>query len=138
MTIDMWLRFGYAALGFVFAAIPLISSLIAIIKKRCKLKKALANATDEASKAELITKNAEAKNELKEYTERLITEAEKLYKDVDAMLKTQGKSAGLVKKDSVMSKLQVKASELNYAFDYDEWSNYVDDVVAMTKIVNAK
>lgn len=138
MNIELWLKIGYAGLGFIVAAIPLVSSLVVALKKKVNAKKALANAADEAAKADAVAKDAEATAELRECANKLIAEAESLYKDVDAQLKTEGKSAGLVKKDSVMSKLQLHALTLNTAFDFEKWSKYVDDVVAMTKVVNAK
>lgn len=138
MNIELWLKIGYAALGFVIAAIPLISSLVAAFKKKIDAKKVLATATDIVTKANADVKVAEATAELKEYANKFIAEVESLYKDVDSELKAKNKSAGSVKKDSVMSKLQMQALALNIAFDFDTWSKYVDDVVAMTKIVNAK
>lgn len=138
MSIEFWLKIVYAVGGFLLAAIPLVASMIAAIKAKCKAKKALAEATTEAEKAEAEAQNAAATAELREYANKLIEEAEKLYKDVDAKLKAEGKTAGLVKKDSVMSKLQLHALTLNTAFDAEAWSKYIDDVVAMTKVVNAK
>lgn len=138
MNIELWLKIGYAALGFIVAAIPLISSLVVALKKKVEAKKDLATATDEAAKADAAAADAAATAELRECANKLIAEVETLYKDVDAKLKAEGKSARLVKKDSVMSKLQLRALTLNTTFDFDEWSKYVDDVVAMTKVVNAK
>lgn len=138
MNVEAWLKIGYAVIGFIIAAVPLLSSLIVSIKQKCKAKKAVALSTDEQAKAEAAVKDAAATAELRECAIKLISEAEKLYNDVDAELKKHGKTAGLVKKDSVMSKLQLKALELNTAFDVETWSKYIDKIVAMTKIVNAK
>lgn len=138
MNVELQLKLIYAIFGFLIAAIPLVSSLIVSIKQKCKAKKALATSTNEAEKADAVAKDAVATAELRECANKLIAEAEKLYNDVDAELKKHGKTAGLVKKDSVMSKLQLKALELNTAFDVETWSKYIDKIVAMTKIVNAK
>lgn len=66
----------------------------------------------------------------------MIANAETLYSDVSSILKKEGKSAGAVKKDSVMSKLQAYAIEHGYEFDAEYWDKKVDEIVDMTKKVN--
>ena len=66
----------------------------------------------------------------------LITNAETLYADVANLLKREGKSAGIVKKDSVMSKLQAYALERGYTFDAEYWGKKVDEIVELTRKVN--
>ena len=69
---------------------------------------------------------------------KLVFEAENTYKDVNALLKQQGKSAGAVKKDVVMTKLQAFALEHNYLFDAEFWSAKIDEIIELTRKVNAK
>ena len=54
------------------------------------------------------------------------------------MLKQRNASAGAVKKDTVMTKLQAYAMEKGYEFDAEFWSNQIDEIVALTRTVNAK
>lgn len=123
--------------GFVVAAIPLICSLIAVIKKKIKLNKQLDATTDEAERAKLEAENAQATVDMTNVLGELIQNAEELYADVALQLKASGKTAGAVKKDSVMSKLQAYALSKGYDFDEQYWSDRVDTTVALTKKVNA-
>lgn len=79
-----------------------------------------------------------AKTNMRDYLTTLIESAEKLYKGVDVALKSQGQSAGPMKKDSVMSKLQSYAINAGYTFDIDYWSEKIDELVEFTRNVNAK
>ena len=62
----------------------------------------------------------------------------KLLYFVDNILKQSGSSAGAVKKDTVMTKLQAYALDKGYEFDVAYWRNKVDEIVTLTKQVNAK
>lgn len=126
-----------AVAGFVVAAIPLIITLVKSIKKKIELNRKLSETTDEAEKAKLEAENAQATVDMMGAMNELIQKAEELYADVAIQLKQQNKSAGAVKKDSVMSKLQAYALSKNYAFDEEYWSAEIDKSVAMTKVVNA-
>lgn len=126
-----------AVVGFVLAAIPLVGSLIVVIKKKIKLNKQLDATTDEAERAKLEAENAQATVDMTNVLGELIQNAEELYADVALQLKTSGKTAGAVKKDSVMSKLQAYALSKGYDFDEQYWSDKVDTTVALTKKVNA-
>lgn len=123
--------------GFVVAATPLVCMLIAVIKKKIKLNKQLDATTDEAERAKLEAENAQATVDMMNVLGELIQNAEELYADVALQLKTSGKTAGAVKKDSVMSKLQAYALSKGYDFDEQYWSDKVDTTVALTKKVNA-
>ena len=127
-----------AVCGFIVAVIPLVSSLVVVIKKKIKLNKQLDATIDEAEKAKLEAENAQATIDLTNVLGEFIANAEALYADVATQLKVQGKTAGAVKKDSVMSKLQAYALSKNYEFDETYWSAKVDETIALTKEVNAK
>lgn len=107
------------------ALVVLIPSLIRIIKTSKALRKA--RTREEA----LI-----AINDMKEQAKIFIEAAEIAYDDINKTLKAKGSSAGPVKKDSVMLKLQNYAAEKGYNFDFDFWSKTVDEEVAYTKNVN--
>lgn len=124
MSISIVLDIVYAIAGAIVSAIPLVIALVTACKKR---KAAKTNAEKEA-----------AENDLTETLTRLIEEAEVTYKEVDAMLKANNKSAGPVKKDSALTKLQAYALQKGYDFDLEKWSLKNDEIVRMTKQVNAK
>lgn len=93
--------------------------------------KAVKNAKTEAEKQAAI-------NELKADAQTFIIEAENLYKDIDSIVKGQGKTCGAIKKDSVMTKIQSDCITKGVEFIADEWSAYIDEQVKLTRQVNAK
>lgn len=103
-------------------AFLLVIALIANIKSKIKICKQLANTTNEAEKAKLEAANSAATTDMLNACNELIANAETLYLDVSLLLKKEGKSAGAVKKDSVMSKLQAYAIEHGYEFDAEYWA----------------
>lgn len=137
MTIETIFKVCYSAAGFLSAAIPLVIGLIVVIKQKIKAKKAIASASSEVEKAEAEAADAKATTDMLNYANGLVEAAETLYRDVDIALKAKGSSAGPVKKDSVMAKLQMYAIEQGYTFDADKWSDEVDAIVKLTKNVNA-
>lgn len=136
MDIQIILKIVYAVSAFLAAAIPLAIALWTTIKKKIKLAKDLACTTDEAEKAKLKAADSEATTDMLQVCNSLIANAETLYGDVANLLKREGKSAGIVKKDSVMSKLQAYALEHGYTFDADYWDKKVDEIVELTRKVN--
>lgn len=76
--------------------------------------------------------------DIKSLAQNFIVEAESLYKDIDAIVKREGKTCGAVKKDSVMTKIQDACLTKGIAFDKEYWSKEVDDLVTITRQVNAK
>lgn len=105
----------------------LIPTIIVMINRI----KAVREAKSEAEKQAII-------NEIGEDAKNFIVDAENLYKDIDLLVKQNGKSCGAVKKDSVMTKIQDDCILKGTAFDKEYWSNYVDNFVAATRQVNAK
>lgn len=95
-----------------------------------------------SAKALKASKNNEEKmiaiDDMKTQAKVFIEAAEIAYKDINDVLKSKGSSAGSVKKDSVMLKLQSYASEKGYDFDIDFWSQEIDNQVQYTKNVNSK
>lgn len=136
MDIQEILKIVYAVSAFLAAAIPLAIALWTTIKKKIKLAKDLACTTDEAEKAKLKAADSEATTDMLQVCNSLIANAETLYADVENLLKREGKSAGLVKKDSVMSKLQAYALGHGHTFDAEYWDKKVDEIVELTRKVN--
>ena len=95
-----------------------------------------------SAKALKASKNNEEKmiaiDDMKSQAKVFIEAAEIAYKDINDVLRSKGSSAGSVKKDSVMLKLQSYASEKGYDFDIDFWSQEIDKQVQYTKNVNSK
>lgn len=89
-------------------------------------------------KAKTEAERQEALNDLKALAQDFVVDAESLYKDIDAIVKQNGKSCGAVKKDSVMTKIQDACLTKGVAFDKEYWSKVIDDLVAVTRQVNAK
>lgn len=89
-------------------------------------------------KAKTEAERQEALNDLKALAQGFVVDAESLYKDIDAIVKQNGKSCGAVKKDSVMTKIQDACLTKGVAFDKEYWSKVVDDLVTVTRQVNAK
>ena len=111
-----------------FLVATLIPSVIALVKYVKSYKAAKTEAEKQAIYNDLISEVNE-----------LIAEAEQTYKQVDTIIKQQGGSgSGKVKKDSVMTKLQAYCTEKGVAFDSEYWSAKIDEIVALTKQVNAK
>ena len=125
MTAEKIVQIVYYCIIFIVGfAIPTIISIINNIKRRKHAK----------------TKEEESiiEAELKEQAKAFIQAAEIAYKDVNDILKSKGSSAGPMKLDSVLSKLQALATEKNYKFDIEYWTTYINNEVAFSKNVNTK
>lgn len=135
-NIETILKVVYAVVSAVAVSVPFVIALYSSIKSKSKIRAQLANATDEAEKAKLEAANSAAMTDMLNACNELIMNAETLYSDISLLLKKEGKSAGAVKKDSVMSKLQAYAIERGYEFDAEYWDKKVNEIVGMTKTVN--
>lgn len=125
MELDVILKIVLAVLSFVVATlIPTVIGLVKAIKAKKEAKTA--------------QQEAVANSAMQYAVNGFIEEAEELYKTVDAVVKEKGGSCGAVKKDSVLTKLQAYALQNGYTYDADYWSGVVDEIVKMTRKVNAK
>ncbi len=124
-------------------------AVIEMITKLCILLPALAAlatsviASFKAHKAKKVAKTeaekAAAINDMRDAVDGFITAAEEAYLAFDPILKqTAGKTSGNVKKKTVMTDLQAYALAKGYEFDADFWSKKIDDIVALTRVVNGK
>lgn len=109
-------------LGALSTGIP---SIIAFIKSIKKTKAA-------KSEAERLA----AIDDMKKNMITFAQAAEIAYKEINAVLKSQGSSAGPAKHDSVMIKLQNYAAEKGYAFDAEYWNQEIKSYVDSTKTIN--
>lgn len=137
-NLEMWIKIIYAVIGALVSGIPLLLSLIAAIKRFHKAKRDALEATDEAGKLQADAEAAEAKLDLIDYAKQLITTAEETFDTVNKIMKQRGESAGPIKKEVVMAKLQSYATENGYDFNETEWSNEVDAIVQLTREVNKR
>lgn len=118
-------------LYIVYIAIFLIGGILPTIISLCKAHKAKKQATTAAEKEA-------ATLALKQKMNELIVWAEKFYSALGVALAVNGESAGAYKKESVMNKLQLFATEMDIPFDANFWSAEIDKTVTITKEVNAK
>ena len=94
--------------------------------------------------AKTIAEQEAAINDMTSAAQGFIADAEKLYEDYTKQLIGTGApvttsiKSGALKKDSVMAKLSQYALEKGYVFDSEYWSGYIDELVELTKNVNAK
>jgi hypothetical protein len=114
----------YLAVSFLVGLIPAIIGFIIAAKNK---KKAKTSAESEAANKDMLAQ-----------AQTLIVAAEDFYGALDVALKAQGESAGPYKKESVMNKLQSYASEKGYNFNIEYWTTKIDEIVKLTKEVNAK
>ncbi|MCH5315485.1 MAG: hypothetical protein J1E81_06195 [Eubacterium sp.] len=112
-------------LGFVTTT--LIPTIIVMVNRIKAVKAARTEAERQA-----------AIDDIKTLAQDFIAEAESLYKDIDAIVKKEGKTCGAVKKDSVMTKIQDACLGKGIVFDKEYWGAYVDKQVTLTRQVNAK
>lgn len=124
MSVETIIQIVYYCIAFLVAAVSFVITIITFIKAR---KKAKTKEEKEAIEAEL-----------KEQAKEFIKAAEIAYKEVNDILKSKGSTAGPMKLDSVLSKLQASAMEKNYPFDINYWTTYVNKEVEFSKNVNIK
>lgn len=99
---------------------------------------ALAKAVKAKRQAKSEAERQAADNAMLQEVNNLIASAEALYKAVDTSLKSQGQTAGPLKKKTVMADLQSYALKHGYVFDEEYWSGKIDEIVQLTRDVNAK
>lgn len=124
MTVSEILYIVYIVLAFIVGIIP---AIIGFIKAAKEKKNAKTAEESEAAQKDMLTQ-----------ANSLIVAAEDFYGALDAVLKSNGQSAGAYKKESVMNKLQAYATEKGYVFNAEYWSTKIDEIVKLTKEVNAK
>lgn len=122
MNINTIVYIAYIVCGIVLTGIP---AIIKIVYSGKKLKQAKTNEEKQVAIAEM-----------EEQAKVFIEAAEIAYKDLNDVLKSKGSSAGPVKLDSVLMKLQSLANEKGYDFDAEFWTNKINSLVALTKSVN--
>ena len=104
--------------------IPAAVNLGKSIKARIQAEN---DAAREKANADLLT-----------HAQEFIQGAESAFESFNKLLKSQGSSAGPMKKENVLTKLQAYALQQGYEFDAEAWSAKIDEIVAFTREVNAK
>lgn len=114
------------ALSFIITtAIPFCIKLASTIKAK---KSAMSEAEKERAHNDMIS-----------VVNGFIADAEVAFKGFDALMRSQqNTTAGAMKKDTVLTKLQAYALSQGYVFDSEYWSQKIDEIVAFTKKVNSK
>lgn len=119
------IKFALVVLSFVIGtAIPFIIALSKALKAR---KAAQTEAEKEKANAELYN-----------LAKQLIQGAEVAYEEFNTYMKSKGLTAGSLKKKDVMIELKSFALENGYAFDPEIWGEKIDEIVTLTRNVNAK
>lgn len=113
-----------AVATFISTGLPLVVKFVQELKAR--------------RNAETETEKTKALNDMLATAQAFVQNAEKAFEGYDKMLKQQGESAGAMKKDNVITKLQTYALQHGYDFDVNFWDEKIDEIVAFTKNVNAK
>ena len=124
MNLGLLLDIIYVVCGILLTGIP---AIIKIVYSGKKLRQAKTNEEKQAAIADM-----------EEQVKVFIEAAEIAYKDLNDVLKAKGSSAGPVKLDSVLMKLQSFANEKGYDFDAEFWIKKINSLVALTKSVNVK
>lgn len=125
MNLEVVIHLLAIILGAISAGVP-------ILVKWNKARKAKINAVGEAEKQK-------AQNEMLEQANNFIALAEDTFKSFDEVLKARNNgSAGSMKKESVLNKLQAFALSRGYEYDSEYWSKKIDEIVKFTKSVNSK
>ena len=122
MKIELILKLICFIAGIIVSGVPMLITVIRSIKK---YRLAKTDAEKEAARNDMLSK-----------VNVLIQAAEETYAGVNEILKAKNDSAGPVKKDSVLTKLQAYALEHGYSFDLNYWSDKIDEIVSLTKSVN--
>lgn len=111
-----------------FLLLTLIPSVIMLVQKW----KAFKNAKTNEERQAIL-------NDINNATIGFIQNAEETFKSVDTVLKAQGsKGCGSVKKENVLTKIQSLCLQKGIEYDEKYWSEKVEELVALTKQVNAK
>lgn len=124
--LDLILQILYVVIPCVITIVGLIIGLVKAIKK---YKAAKTAAEREAAMGD-IARAATV----------FVAEVENLFKGSSTKLKADGINTSAIKKDSAMAKLQSYAISKGYSdiFDPEYWSKAIDDIVALTRNVNAR
>ena len=122
MNIDTVFSVIYYGIALVFIIISIVSAVINWLKAR------------------KVAKTAEEKSALDKQMEakalELIGEAEVKFKKLNDLLKLQGDTAGPLKHENVINKLQEYATSISANFDLTYWTERVKELVAFTRGVN--
>ena len=117
---------------FASIVIGALATGIPILIKWNSARKAKNNAQTEAEAKQ-------AQLEMLEQANSFIQTAESTFSAVDTVMKAQHTgTAGALKKENVLTRLQAFALSKGFNFDVEFWSAKIDEIVAFTKSVNNK
>lgn len=122
-----WLNILYLVIGIITALLSMIPVVVKLVQSIKDYKAAKTEAEKER-----------AFNDMLMQAQSLIQTAEVAFDGFNKVLKEQGSSAGAMKKDNVISKLQAYALANGYTYDAEFWSAKIDEIVAFTRKVNAQ
>lgn len=109
-----------SVIACIAALLSAIAGFIASLAKSFKNKK--------------LARIAEATNEIADLAMEKVVETEKLFSKSAQILIATGVNTGEIKKEQVMSYIEVKCAEKGIEFDSDKWSERVENLI---KVMNA-
>lgn len=125
-------------LGALSTGIPILIKWIGAKKAKNTAMQEIEQAKTEADLAKAEAAKEKASNDMLGCLIEAVILAEKTFNGFDKVMKAQNSSAGGLKKENVMTRLQAYAISKNYVFDADYWSKKVDEIVSFTNEVNKK
>jgi hypothetical protein len=126
LQIMTWIEILVKGTCIIFGLLLGLASSLPMLKKAIRKRRA-AETEEEKAKADL---------EIQMELERLVTNVEDGYNTLDLALRSLGTTAGLFKKDKVLSDLRDFCDEKGYEYDKDALGARIDEFVAKTKSVN--
>lgn len=114
-----------------------LTIIVAIVMGFLVTYPALRKAWKNYKEAKTAEEKARAELDIRNQLELLVSNVESSYSTLDKALKAIGSSAGPFKKDKVLSELRDFCDSKGYEYDKDKLSAEVDNVVRLTKEVNA-
>jgi hypothetical protein len=128
-----------AILGALCTGVPIFYKWNKARKNKNVAEEKLSESTTEAEIKKAEAEKLKAELEMNEQAKAFIQMAETSFNSFDRVLKAQNHgTAGAMKKENVLTKLQAFALSKGYDFDCEFWSNKIDEIVNFTKSVNSK
>ena len=139
MNLEVIIYLAVLVLGALTSAIPMIIKWNNARKAKKRAENVLENTENEAERMKAEADKKTAQLEMLEQANALIQTAETTFSAFDNVLKAQHNgTAGSLKKENVINRLQAFALSKGYEFDAEFWSAKIDEIVAFTKSVNSK
>lgn len=128
-----------AVLGFVLTVLIPFAIKIGVALKKGKAK--ITQSDEDRKRAEIAEQHASKMLEMTKVANEIIESLEKNFATQDALLKSfdpSSRTLGSVKKECALARLSEYATQIGVEFNREYWSNEIDEIVRLTRNVNAK